>query len=975
MPTPTPRQREAIEAALGPVLVVAGPGAGKTFCLIERVGHVIGTRGLAADRICAVTFTNKAAEEIATRLEGTLGEAADAVTRGTLHALCASLLREHGEVLGIDRGFGIADEAYQQIVLRRLGAWRKRWTALLTGFGRRRLQGYELTRADEQLFQRYLEHLRRQNMLDFDDLVALTAGLLREHPGVADAIASRWDYVLVDEFQDLNPAQYEIIKTLAWGHRNVFGVGDDEQSIFSWTGADPTILKRFATDFGIPRPIILDENRRCSRQIFEVARRLLSVNEPLFAHKEISATRDSPYDVRAEAFAEDVAESDWIIADLVADRDANGREWGDYALLYRTHDVGNALEGRLVRAGVPCRLARGRSLRDDPIIQYVVAAIRLMRQPDDSVLVEGLAQLLLAEGLVDEIRRAMKERELGFLAATQALARERPQPDPDRAKLWRFVYEVQNLSGIRRLHGDLMGIVEELLSKRVGEYRNMLEEHHDELRDPADDADVVDLAAELERSLDGRRLVTVPVAGGVGIAVKALLFGGGITTVEYDRTPSGYVEPPGPFTLDAESGTLRVAADPLTVFKALQLVRARDLGVPTSDYVAFDLETTDNEVDACEIVEIGAVRVRRGRPVGEFQALVKPTRQVSSRAKAVHGYGEKELRGAPRFEEIWPRFVAFVGGDLLVAHNAFNFDVPVLQRISHGLGGFAELTFFDSYPLARDLLRASHGLGSLAHRFGVDVGRAHHALDDARTLAGVFGELTRLKAVRTRKTTLVNLLDWLGAGLALEQHDADAEGGTERDLLRRETRILALGRYSSVLEQYETERALLEDESVPTVDQLIAKLGGRSLMERLRTERTADQRYPEAVARLRTIVAGSRADTLEETIDRFLERLTLTSSEGVDVDRHRVNLLTLHSTKGLEFPGVYVVGVEDYQIPGYYQTVDNRTEEIEEGRRLLYVGMTRAEDRLVLTRVDRRRGSDSGGSRFLEEMGLTPTRH
>jgi len=973
MPTPTPRQREAIEAPLGPVLVVAGPGAGKTFCLIERVGHLISSRGFDAERICAVTFTNKAAEEIAGRLEGGLGEAAEKVTRGTLHALCASLLREHGEILGIDRGFGIADEAYQQIVLRRLGAWKKRWGALLLGFGRRRLQGHELTQSDERLFQRYLEHLRRQDMLDFDDLIALTAEMLREHTEIAAEIAGQWDYVLVDEFQDLNPAQYEILRTLAWDHRNMFGVGDDEQSIFSWTGADPTILRRFATDFGIAQPIILDRNRRCSRQIFEVARRLLSVNAPLFAHKEISADRESAYQVAAHSFTEDVAECEWIIADLLDDRETEGREWGDYALLYRTHDVGNALEGRLVRAGVPCRLARGRSLRDDPIIQYVVAAIRLMRQPDDSVLVESLAQILLPDGLVDEVRRTVKERELDFLSATQALARARPQPDPDRAKLWRFVYEVQNLTGVRRLHGDLMGIVEELLSKRVGEYRNVLEDHHDELSDPADDADVVDLAAELGRSLDGRRKVTVPVADGAGIAVKAMLFGGGITTVDYDRARTDAAIPSALFTLDA-SGTLHVTADPLTVFKALQLVHARDLGVPTSDYVTFDLETTDNDVAACEIVEIGAVRVRRGRPVGEFQTLVRPTRPVSTRARAVHGYGEKELRGAPRFEDVWPRFVAFVGNDLLVAHNAFNFDVPVLERISGGLGGFGDLIFFDSYPLARDLLRASHGLGNLAHRFGVAIGRAHHALDDARALAGVFAELTRLKAVRTRKTTLVNLLDWVGAGLALERQSPEA-ASNERDLLRRETRIFALGRYSSVLEQYQTERAVLDDDSLPTVEQLIAKLGGRALMERLRTDRTADQRYPEAVARLRAIVAGSRADTLDETIDRFLERLTLTSSEGVDIDRHRVNLLTLHSTKGLEFPCVYIVGVEDYQIPGYYPTVDNRAGEIEEARRLLYVGMTRAEDRLVLTRVDRRRGSDSGGSRFLEEMGLTPTRH
>lgn len=416
MLTPTPRQRDAIEAPLGPVLVVAGPGAGKTFCLIERVGHLIGTRGFQAERICAVTFTNKAAEEIAVRLEGTLGDVAESVTRGTLHALCASLLREHGEVLGIEKGFGIADETYQQIVLRRLGAWKKRWGALLVGFGRRRLQGHELTRSDERLFQRYIEHLRRQNMLDFDDLVARTAELLREHPTVATDIAARWDYVLIDEFQDLNPTQYEILKTFAWGHRNIFGVGDDEQSIFSWTGADPTILRRFATDFEIPQPIMLDENRRCSQQIFTVARRLLSVNEPLFAHKEISTSRRSKHDVDAHSFADDVAECDWIISDLVHDCEAGGRKWGHYALLYRTHEVGNALEGRLVRAGVPCRLARGRSLRDDPIIQYVVAAIRLMRQPDDPVLVEGLAQILLPDGLVDEVRRAMKEREVNFLA-------------------------------------------------------------------------------------------------------------------------------------------------------------------------------------------------------------------------------------------------------------------------------------------------------------------------------------------------------------------------------------------------------------------------------------------------------------------------------------------------------------------------------------------------------------------------------
>jgi DNA polymerase III epsilon subunit family exonuclease len=955
---PTAAQRSAIESPLGPVLVVAGPGAGKTFCLIERVARLIGTHGLAPERICAVTFTNKAAEEIAARLGEALGERADAVTRGTLHALSADLLREHGRPVGVERGFGIADERYQQVVLRRLGVWQKRAGALLGLFARHRLESLPLSRSDEQLFQRYAAYLRQRNMLDFDDLIARTAELLTEHTEAARVIAARWDYLLVDEFQDLNPAQYAILKALAAGHRNFFAVGDDEQSIFSWTGADPTILKRFADDFAIAEPIVLDRNRRCSRQIFETARRLLAVNQPLFAQKTITADRRSEHGVRAVLFDDDAAEAGWLVDDLAADRALSGRQWGDYALLYRTHRVGHALESRLVQAGVPCRMARGRSLKDDPVIAYVVAALRLMRHPDDPVLVESLAELLLPDTLLGDIRRATADGD--FLGAVQSLARGKPKEDPDRAKLWRFVYEVQNLAGLYRLHTDLMGIVEELLSKRVGEYRNALEEHHDELSDPAGLPEIVRLAEALRGALDGRRPVRVPVAGGAGVAVRAMLLAGGVTTADYA----------GPRD---HGDALLVDAHPLAVFKALQLVHAWDFGGHLADYIAFDLETTDRDVSQCEIVEIGAVRVRQGKPVAEYHTLVRPGRPVSAGARRVHGYTDDDLRDAPPFAEVWPVFREFVGRDVLVAHNGIAFDVPVLERMARGRGGADGLVYFDSLPLSRDLLQASHRLEDLARQFRVPAGRSHHALDDARTLALVFEELTRLRTARSRKTSLVTLLDWLAVGLALT--DPPAGGlAAEHTLLRRATRVFALGRYSDVLERWPTERAALGDDALPTTDELIAKLGGRALLERLRAERTAEQRYPEAVARLREIAEATAASTLDEAADRFLERLTLTTSEGADVDPHRVNLLTLHATKGLEFPCVYVVGVEDYQIPGYYPTVDNRTREIEEARRLLYVGMTRAEDRLVLTRVERRAGSPSGGSRFLDEMGLAAER-
>jgi len=358
---PLPQQRRAIEAPPGPVLVVAGPGAGKTFCLVARIDHLVATLGVAPERICAVTFTNRAAEEIAVRLKHTLRDRADAVTRGTIHALCLALLREHAEAAGLRKGFGVADEQYQKVVLGRLQVPLEQRGALLNRFGRHRVQDYRLTPEDARLYREYAVWLAHRNMLDFDDLVTKAEQLLRTRADIADAIAARWDHLLVDEFQDVNAVQYDLLKRLAAPHDNLFAVGDDEQSIFTWTGADPYVLVRFARDYGIERPIILDKNCRCSSQIFDTARRVLAQNPQLF-EKQLSADRESPYEVGAFAFRDEEEEAAWLLEDLRSDRAASGLAWGDYAILYRRHKLGDYLEGRLLRAAIPCRLARGRSL-------------------------------------------------------------------------------------------------------------------------------------------------------------------------------------------------------------------------------------------------------------------------------------------------------------------------------------------------------------------------------------------------------------------------------------------------------------------------------------------------------------------------------------------------------------------------------------------------------------------------------------
>src|SRR5881409_1931237 len=404
---PLPQQRLAIEAPLAPVLVVAGPGAGKTFCLIARINHLIDALHVAPERICAVTFTNRAAEEIAIRLKHTLGERAEPITRGTIHALCLALLREHAEAAGLRKGFGVADEQYQKVILGRLHVPLEVRGSLLNRFSRHRVQkqDYALTADDARLYREYAVWLAHRNMLDFDDLVTKAEELLRTRGDIADAIAARWDYLLVDEFQDVNAVQYDLLKRLAAPHGNFFAVGDDEQSIFTWTGADPYVLVRFARDYGIDRPVVLDKNCRCSRQIFETARRVLADNPQLF-EKQLSAEQESPYEVTAVAFREEAEEASWLLEDLRGDRAASGLGWGDYAILYRTHKIGEYVEGRLVRAGIPCRLARGRSLVEDDVIRYVITALRIVRDPDDPVALEAFARCVLSPHFFQEVMAA-----------------------------------------------------------------------------------------------------------------------------------------------------------------------------------------------------------------------------------------------------------------------------------------------------------------------------------------------------------------------------------------------------------------------------------------------------------------------------------------------------------------------------------------------------------------------------------------
>ncbi|HKO15930.1 MAG TPA: UvrD-helicase domain-containing protein [Gemmatimonadaceae bacterium] len=961
-PVPSDGQRAAIEAGAEPTLVLAGPGAGKTFCLIERIRHLIEALGFAPERLCAFTFTNKAAGEIETRLARTLDGRAARVKTGTIHAFCAELLREFGSRIGLEPGFGIADERYQRAVLQRLGQPPRWHGSLLSRFTAHRFRDEPFRHAnDADVYEKYQHFLTLRRVLDFDTLLLRTAELLADRHVVA-RVRARWDCVLVDEFQDLNPVQYAVIRDLAREHEHIFAVGDDEQSIYSWAGADPRVFVHYVNDFDLTAPIYLRENRRCPREIAALARRLISRNPPIFGdHKALEPGRDTAACVRALRFPTEDAELAWVVDDLVRDRGAAGAglRWGEYALLYRTHRIGDSAEAALLAAGLPCRLAQGRALSEDPVAGYVIAALDAIACPDD-IHQERFLEVVLPESLLDDARAKASERRRTLLEQLDDSRRTLPRDHGDCKKLNRAFYALANLQALGARHPSLAGLVAELLSHRVGEYRTVLEEHHDDLTDPASHDEVVRLAARLRAAVQERRALRVPRLGGAEIGIKGMLAEIGV------RVLLG----PAAGENDASDAIEREEAPalglPLALFKAAQLMRCGGFTNAFRDFTAVDLETTDKDLHHAEIVEIAAVRVRDGVPVGEYHSLIRPRVPIAPGAARAHGISAAEVAGAPYFEAVWPAFRGFCGSDLLVAHNGYQFDFPILERMSG-----EQLSKYDTLPLARDLHPGSAKLGDLAHHFGIDTGTQHRALDDARTLARVFLALGEAKVARSRKTALVNLLDHLGIALALCDDDGlDREGL----LLRRLCRPYALGRYSDCLERYREERELADDNALPTVAQLIERLGGEQAMQRIRAVRSADQRYPVAMARLRRLLGDCTDGSLKEQIGRFLECVALSRSDGVDPERERINLLTLHSTKGLEFSRVYILGVEDAQLPGSSPTRSASTAEIEEARRLLYVGMTRAKDRLVLTCVDARNGHPTGGQRFLNEMEIQPER-
>jgi DNA helicase II / ATP-dependent DNA helicase PcrA len=395
-----PQQKRAVTAPGGAVLILAGPGSGKTRVLTQRVAYLIGYEGVRPYQMLAVTFTNKAAREMESRVQKMLGEE---MTRGlmlgTFHATCARILRRESEKLPVSHEFVIFDADDQERVvkaaIRDLNLNEKQYRPIALHASISRAKN-ELIAADDfpittyrdevtkRVYKKYQELLLQSNAVDFDDLLLYTARLLEEHPDVREKYAGRFHHVLVDEFQDTNIAQYILLKHLASVHNNIFVVGDPDQSVYRWRGADYRNVQRFEQDYPGAQVILLEQNYRSKQTILDAAMGVIDQ-----AHhrrkKKLFTDRGEGDKVNYYEALDDYGEASFVvdtIAQLVASKQF---EPGDCAVMYRTNAQSRIIEEAFLQARLPYRLVGAQRFYGRREVKDMISFLRLIHNPADEI--------------------------------------------------------------------------------------------------------------------------------------------------------------------------------------------------------------------------------------------------------------------------------------------------------------------------------------------------------------------------------------------------------------------------------------------------------------------------------------------------------------------------------------------------------------------------------------------------------------
>ncbi len=1033
------KQNQAAAHTDGAMLVIAGPGTGKTNVITHRIAHLIRNYQVAPQQIFAVTFTNKAAQEMLERIKELLGTTQGLEVRiHTFHAFCVRLLRQHAEEIGLGKNFAIFSQETQDEVLveclRELGQNRLSYPPWMLrdiiGTYKLKLEDPTASRGEirlgdgtiiddpvqvqdiTDLLKAYQTKLAAHNALDFDDLISKSVEVLEQVPDIRAKYRKDIRFILVDEYQDINAAQYTLLKLLSRApQHNVMVVADEDQSIYSWRGSDPIYIEQFKKDFN-PAVVELEEHYRCSERILRAAGAVIAKNT---RQKEsvLKTHRDAGNTLYHYTLDTPDREANHIITLIQKLVEGRHYSYGDIAVFYRTHQLAEPLVDRLHQERIGFqRIGRVNSFQEEHA-QGIISYLNFIQWqlPRDIEKAVNFPQQLIDDLTLVRLKWLAQQKDITLIELLRKIDDYPADAGPlTRWNVRQFFQQIDNFSeGIKgeQIH-TIANRLFDLLSHRRSPYQS--EDMHeienqpeipglraatDTLYSAIDRGDSIHLMASygidsycaahiirstLERYLNlsihidllPTDLSLAPTADESGIKILIGDFGELLERTDTTILLGSAAR--------ADANVLQLNKSQLSQSRSVTALRLcqrllSNFEQPNrADMIVYDLETIDNNPKTAEIIEICANRLSAiGSDLESYHQLVKPTGRIPKSSTNIHGIDNETVASEPGIEIVLPQFLSFIQDRILIGHNIDEFDNVVLERdlgryLKRGLSN----PYYDTLTTAQRLYpRESCSLEALATKFNIEHETMHRALEDVQINRQVFDELIKEDLRRRELKSLPELLPLVGIGILAAQPSRQDIGIDEGTAGGMRTYRQAAARYIRThrpdLDWLETDLQSTEKQSVQ---------GFIDTLTRTQIEESPEDRDWEARrARFMNGVLHFETISVEKRLTNFLDyQKLINNADEVEIETDKITLMTLHAAKGTEFPVVIVLGMEDGTFP--IRRPDQPLSELEEERRLFYVGMTRAQERLYLTSVNRRRGDfERGSSMFLREIPSNLIKH
>ncbi|MCG9126142.1 UvrD-helicase domain-containing protein [Candidatus Poribacteria bacterium] len=1024
------KQKEAVEQKDGPILVIAGPGTGKTRVITHRIANLIREYSIRPENILAITFTNKAAQEMRDRVIDEIGDPhGPNVNVRTFHSFCVKVLRDHAIEIELNENFAIFDQEIQDEILTEIvkdlnlnsndyPSWRLR--NVLSEYKHHvydKSQTFEIDSDilldidDEnaesnirEILDAYQKKLSGYHALDFDDLLLKSVELFEKSSTVLEQYHNQLSYILVDEYHDVNKIQYRLLQQLCpTTDSNLMVVADGDQAIYSWRGSDPIYIDKLREDYS-PKIITLDDHYRCSKTILRAAQEVIAKNPTWQKERALKSVNEDGRDIFHYTFytaTEEARSVIKLIQNLVKQR---GYSYRDIAVFYRTHKLADVLSEQLNRTEIQYQRIRPTNALDDEHLKGILSYLCFLEWglPRDYETAINFPERRIDELTWVRLKWLAKRKGIELSRLLEYVEDFREDVGPlTRHKIRMFRKQIYELK--HDIQDEKIGVIGQELLKKLALSRSpyrgkelSIIENYDEIQNLGVVQDVLYSAIDLGEpiriiasyGIDEycateiiRQTLTEYLDQDVDIQYlpkQDTLNVPNNTPILKENSVNILI---GDFTelQDREFGTriISIGSIPdkndvihlgnavvrsVVALKLCQRLLSRFETPNMSDMVMYDLETTGVNTKRAQIVEIAAMRLNGiGEKIDDYHRLVKPPGgDIPPSATKIHGIRKEDVENEPSIETILPEFCNFIGDSILVGHNIAQYDNLILERdmkdiLSRGLSN----PYYDTLITARRLLRRQRrGIEALVEKFGIAHNTLHRAMEDVEVNRQIFQKLVQIDLKKQELKSLPELLPLVGIGI-LSKSEPDERNEFSENIAY----LNAAYRYIKIHPISFPEDIPLDFEEREQVEESI-----KHLQEKIPPILQEDTDWLENEARFKNMLLKfEKADLGDRLIDFLGYQKLLTNLDEIDNSSEQVTLMTLHAAKGTEYPVVIIIGMEDGSFPIWRH--DMTQAELEEERRLFYVGMTRAQKQLFLSTTVYRQGNrEHSTSMFVREV-------